>query len=73
MAFERITINPKQMGGVPCVRGMRMPVTTIVRMLGSGWTQEEILRDWPELQPEDIQEALLFAAETANIRYQPLQ
>jgi len=63
MKFERITVNPEQMGGVPCVRGLRIPVATIVGMVAEGITEAEILRAYPDLKKEDIREALRYAAE----------
>jgi uncharacterized protein (DUF433 family) len=66
--FERITINPNQMGGVPCVRGLRIPVATVLRMLAGGMTEQEILADYPDLQTEDIRECLRFAAVSAMER-----
>ena len=58
--FDRITVNPHQMGGVPCVRGLRIPVASVLRMLAGGMSQQEILAEYPELQPEDIRECLRF-------------
>jgi uncharacterized protein (DUF433 family) len=66
--FERITVNPDQMGGVPCVRGLRIPVATVLRMLAGGMTHQEILTDYPDLQPDDIRECLRFAAASAMER-----
>ena len=66
--FERITVNPNQMGGVPCIRGLRIPVATVLRMLAGGMSQEEILADYPDLQQEDIRECLRFAAASAMER-----
>jgi len=66
--FERITVNPDQMGGVPCVRGLRIPVATVLRMLAGGMTEPEILADYPDLQQEDIRECLRFAAASAMER-----
>lgn len=60
--FERITIDPKMMGGKPCIRGMRFPVSTILDLIASGTRAEEILGDYPYLEQEDIQQALKFAA-----------
>jgi uncharacterized protein (DUF433 family) len=60
--FERITVDPAQMGGVPCVRHMRIPVATVLRLLANGLTEGEILSDYPDLQAEDIRECLRFAA-----------
>lgn len=70
--FERITINPKQMGGLPCIRGLRLPVTTILGQLAAGQTHEQILADFPELEAADIFEALEFAAEAVQEREFPL-
>jgi len=64
MAFERITVNPRQLGGVPCIRGLRIPVATVLKMLAAGMTEDEILSDYPDLEREDIHESLRFAAAT---------
>lgn len=72
MRFERITINPKQMGGLPCLRGLRIPVTTIVGQLAAGQTHAQILADFPELEEADILAALEFAAEAVQERQLPL-
>ena len=66
--FERITVNPNQMGGVPCVRGLRIPVATVLRMLAGGMSEQEILAEYPDLEPEDIRECLRFAAVSAMER-----
>jgi uncharacterized protein (DUF433 family) len=63
--FERITVNPNQMGGVPCIRGLRIPVATVLRMLAGGMTEQEILAGYPDLQVEDVRECLRFAAASA--------
>jgi len=63
MPLKRITVNPDQMGGVPCIRNLRIPVATIINMLAEGLTEKEILELYPDLEPEDIKEALKFAAE----------
>ncbi len=60
--FTRITVNPKQMGGVPCIRGLRIPVATVVAMLADGMNDEEIFKAYPDLEPLDIREALRYAA-----------
>ena len=73
MAFERITVNPAQMGGAPCIRGFRIPVATIVGMLADGMTHAEVLHDLPDLEVEDIHEALRFAAEAVRERELPLR
>jgi uncharacterized protein (DUF433 family) len=63
MKFTRITINPNQWGGAPCIRGLHIPVATIVEKVVGGMSHEQILQLYPELDPEDIQEALRFAAQ----------
>jgi len=72
MKFKRITINPNQMGGVPCIRGLRIPVATVVGMIGDGMTKEQILRAYPDLEPEGLQEGLRYAAEAVRERELPL-
>ena len=72
MKFTRITVNPKQMGGVPCIRGLRIPVATVVGLVADGMTEAEILEKYPDLQPGDVQEALQFAAEAVRERELPL-
>jgi uncharacterized protein (DUF433 family) len=73
MVFTRITIDPDKMSGVPCVRDLRMPVATVVAMVAEGMADEEILRAHPDLEPEDIREALLYAAEAVKERALPLK
>ncbi len=70
--FERITVDPAQMGGVPCVRHLRIPVATVLRLLAGGCSESEILGDYPDLQSEDIRECLHFAAAAAMERELPL-
>jgi len=72
MKFERITVNPEQMGGVPCVRGLRIPVATIVGMVAEEMSEAEILRAYPDLKKEDIREALRYAAEAVKERELPI-
>ncbi len=72
MAFTRITVDPKQMGGVPCIRGLRIPVATVVEMVAEGMSEGEILRAYPDLAPEDIREALRYAAVAVREREIPL-
>ena len=70
--FARITVRPEQMGGVPCVRGLRIPVATVVGMVAEKMTSDEILSHYPDLTEEDIQECLQFAAEAVRERELPL-
>ncbi len=72
MKFSRITVNSNQMGGVPCIRGLRIPVATVVGMIADGMTEKEILNAYPDLEPEDLQEALRYAAEAVRERELPL-
>jgi len=72
MKFSRITVDPDKMGSVPCIRGLRIPVATVVGMVASGMSREEILKAFPDLEPEDIKEALLYAAEAVREREIPL-
>ena len=72
MEFKRITTNPGQMGGVPCLRGLRIPVATIVALIAEGQTTQDILVLYPDLDADDVREALLFAAEAVRERVLPL-
>ena len=60
--FERITFDPKIMGGRACIRGMRIPVSVIVKQVAHGASEAEILKDYPDLEPEDIRQALEYVA-----------
>lgn len=71
--LKRITRDPQVMGGKPCIRGMRVTVGTVVGLVASGHTTEEILKLYPYLEKEDIQEALAFAAWRAEEVEVPLQ
>lgn len=73
MRFEQITIEPDKMGGVPCIRGMRIPVATVVGMVAEGMTVEEILADYSDLEADDVREALQYAAEAVRERELPLR
>jgi uncharacterized protein (DUF433 family) len=72
VAFERITVDPNMMGGMPCLRGMRMPVATVVAMVADGMAVDEIVDEFPDLTPEDVAEALRYAAEAMRERQLPL-
>lgn len=73
VTFQRITVDPKQMGGVPCIRGLRIPVSTVVGMVADGMTADEILAALPDLVAEDIQEALQYASAAVRERELPLR
>jgi len=62
MKFDRITFDPQMMGGRACIRGMRIPVSVIVGQIAHGATVEEVLADYPVLEPADIEQALKYAA-----------
>lgn len=64
--LQRIEINPKVMVGKPVIRGTRIPVELVVRLLGQGISEAEILRQYPYLQQEDIRVALMYAAQEPN-------
>lgn len=72
MEFTRITIDPRQMGGVPCIRRLRIPVATVVDMIAEGIPPAEIIELYPDLDAEDIREALRYAAEAVRERELPL-
>lgn len=72
MTFTRITVEADKMGGVPCLRGFRIPVATVVGMLADGMTEKEILAEYPDLQREDISEALRYAAAALTTRDLPI-
>ncbi len=72
MGYARITISPAQMGGVPCIRGLRIPVATVVEMVAQGISEAGILQAYPDLEREDIREALRYAAAAVRERELPL-
>lgn len=71
MTYTRITTRPEQMDGQPCIRGLRVPVATVIYMLADGMTEPEILDAYPDLESDDIREALRFAAEMTRDRIMP--
>lgn len=72
MEFRRITVDPDKLGGVPCIRGLRIPAATVVGRVADGMTPNEIVEAYPDLEPEDIEEALRYSAEALNERTLPL-
>jgi uncharacterized protein (DUF433 family) len=60
--FPRITLDPAVMGGKACIRGLRVTVGTVIGLLAAGRTREEILKSYPYLEPEDVDQALAYAA-----------
>ena len=71
--FSYETFDPNQMGGQACIRGLRIPVATVVRSVASGMSNEEILEAYPDLEQEDISEALRYAATLTEDRVIPLK
>lgn len=66
MSLERITVNPEQCGGRPCIRGMRIRVTDVLELLASGMSTEQILAEHDDLEREDISASLLYATQQLN-------
>lgn len=73
MEFVRITSDPSVMGGVPTLRGLRIPVASVVAVVADGMTTEQILADLPDLEAADVAEALRYAAELTRERHAPLR
>lgn len=73
MSFERVSVDHEVMGGVPCVRGTRIPVATVVGMVADGMSVEEILGDYPQLLADDIAAALRYAAAAVDERELPVR
>jgi len=72
MKFSRITVRADQMGGIPCIRGLRIPVATVVGMVANRMSDDEIIDAYPDLESDDIKEALHFAAEAVRERQLPV-
>src|SRR5688500_11798681 len=72
MSYNRITIDHRKMGGLPCIRDLRIPVSTVIGQLAAGRTHEEILADFPDLEEPDIVAALEYAAAAVQERELPL-
>ena len=70
--YPRITIDPQKMGGVPCIRDLRMPVATVLAMMADGFTQDEIIKEHSELETEDFIEVLKYASEILRFREIPV-
>jgi uncharacterized protein (DUF433 family) len=76
MTFARITVRAEQMGGDPCIRGLRIPVATVVGMVADGMTTNEIVAAYPDLEAANVEEALRYAAEACrnvNSRSPPVE
>jgi uncharacterized protein (DUF433 family) len=72
VAFERITVDPQQMGGLPCIRGMRITVSTVLGQLAAGQTIEQVLTDYSYLERADVYATREYAAAIAQEREVPL-
>lgn len=72
MKFSRVTVDPCQMDGVPCIRGLRIPVATVVGLVADGMSEDAILEAYPDLEREDIRESLRYAAAAVRERELPL-
>ncbi len=70
--FDRITFDPRVMGGRACIRGMRITASLVINLVANGMTNEEILQEYPDLEAEDIRQALQYAASLANEEIYPL-
>ena len=73
MRFERITTDPAQMGGLPRIRGLRIPVAAVIDMVADGLTPADIIDAFPDLQPQDIEQPLRHAAESVREREIPIR
>ena len=73
MRFPRITVNAEQMGGVPCIRGLRIPVATVIGLIAQGVPDKQILEEYPDLEPQDLRDALRFAAAAVDERELPVR
>ena len=70
--FERITVEPGKMNGQPCIRGMRFTVAHLLRLIAAGWSLGQIQDEFPFIEPEDVEQALLYAAHSAEVTTLPL-
>ncbi|MEX2486377.1 MAG: DUF433 domain-containing protein [Nitriliruptoraceae bacterium] len=73
MTFNRITVEPDKLEGKPCIRNLRITVETVVRLIAAGWSFEEILDEYPDLDRADIQQALEYAAAATDVHLHRLR
>ena len=73
MVFDRITVEPDKLQGKPCIRGLRISVEAAVRLVAAGWTFEQILEEYPDLERVDIQQALEYAAAATDVHVHRLR
>lgn len=69
MSFGRITVEPDKLEGKPCIRGLRITVETVVRLVAAGWTVDDILREYPDLEHDDVRQALEYAAASTDVHF----
>ena len=69
--FDRITFDPRMMGGRACIRGMRITVSLVVNLVANGMSTEEIIREYPDLEPEDVRQSLSYVSALANEEVHP--
>jgi Uncharacterized conserved protein, COG2442 len=72
MRYDRITYDPQILGGRACIRGMRIPVSLVVKLVANGMTVEQIWREYPDLEAEDVHQALQYAADLVDEELHPL-
>ena len=72
MRYDRITYDPQILGGRACIRGMRIPFSLVVKLVANGMTVEQILREYPDLEAEDVHQALQYAADLVDEELHPL-
>lgn len=70
--FERVTVEPGKMSGQPCIRGMRFTVAHLLRLVAAGWSLAQIQEEFPFIEAEDVEQALLYAAHSAEVTTLPL-
>jgi uncharacterized protein (DUF433 family) len=70
--FDRVTVELDKMNGQPCIRGLRFTVSHLVRLVAAGWTLEQVQAEFPFVEPEDVRQALLYAADAAEVVTLPL-
>lgn len=73
LSLKRITTNPNVMQGKPCIRGMRISVSLVINLVANGMSHADILRNYPDLEEEDIEQSLRYAAYLADERVMPIE
>lgn len=73
MPFNRITVDPDRLGARPCIRGLRITVESVVRPVAAGWTSDEILDEYPDLEADDIAQVLEHAPASTRTHYRRIQ